>query len=454
MAHWFHRNQLKATTALSFDFGPKAASSLARNICIDTKLARAALLNILPDPNKDVDELTTKFEAYIGLLLGFVNPTEAPSGHQPPPQSQPKPEAQDQENPTESEGDSTEIASSGHQLSTLDSKLRNALKITWTNSLTSKTVNQHDFVFELISILFNTALWYTKHAAKVAASTENIAEDDAKEVHRCLRTAAGIFSYIQNHLVVRLFEKHEDAIDMDPQVLLAYILQCTAEAQEVTVARAIELKHKPTLISALANETYNLFRKASDALRSVDETIVNKWRKYLLLKSAIYLSYAHSYNGLHLVDNDKCGEAIRSLRESVTLHQKAGILCSEYAAAKGTGVAAKPEHHPFYRRLGTTVKRILDKCERENGFIYHQKIPDNLPELESHASFGLATPIEFELPAKSTDWTWEVYNGFSLSAQNHDKKKKEKEEPVKPVKEVPISQTDKEPNNSSGCVIS
>ncbi|PIK35076.1 putative BRO1 domain-containing protein BROX [Apostichopus japonicus] len=142
MAHWFHRNQLKATTALSFDFGPKAASSLARNICIDTKLARAALLNILPDPNKDVDELTTKFDAYIGLLLGFVNPTEAPSGHQPPPQSQPKPEAQDQENPTESEGDSTEIASSGHQLSTLDSKLRNALKITWTNSLTSKTVQR------------------------------------------------------------------------------------------------------------------------------------------------------------------------------------------------------------------------------------------------------------------------------------------------------------------------
>ncbi|PIK35075.1 putative BRO1 domain-containing protein BROX [Apostichopus japonicus] len=224
-----------------------------------------------------------------------------------------------------------------------------------------------------------------------------------------------------------------------------------------------------TLISALANETYNLFRKASDALRSVDETIVNKWRKYLLLKSAIYLSYAHSYNGLHLVDNDKCGEAIRSLRESVTLHQKAGILCSEYAAAKGTGVAAKPEHHPFYRRLGTTVKRILDKCERENGFIsskaaidlrlcrqrfqaldeqrrlprkahgqyfiialfdysfvhrYHQKIPDNLPELESHASFGLATPIEFELPAKSTDWTWE-YNDFH-SAQITTKKEGER----------------------------
>ena len=33
------------------------------------------------------------------------------------------------------------------------------------------------------------------------------------------------------------------------------VRQCTAEAQEVTIARAIELKHNPSLISSLANET-------------------------------------------------------------------------------------------------------------------------------------------------------------------------------------------------------
>lgn len=50
--------------------------------------------------------------------------------------------------------------------------------------------------------------------------------------------------------------------DFDPAVLRAYIQQCTAEAQEVTVARAIELKHSPGLISALAHETSQLFAKA------------------------------------------------------------------------------------------------------------------------------------------------------------------------------------------------
>lgn len=450
MAHWFHRNPLKATTSLAFDFGPQASTALARNICIDAKDARTALLSILPDPNKDVVSMKDSLDKYIGLLLGFVNPTDPPPGHKPTAQPQAKVQEQEGEGPSSSETEKQPEP----QLSTLDSKLRNALKISWSNSLTGKVVTQHDFVFELISILYNVGLWYSKHAAKVAASSENISEEDAKEVHRCLRVAAGIFSYIQENLVVRLFEKPEDAIDLDPQVLLAYVLQSTAEAQEVTVARAIELKHKPSLISALAFETYNLFRKASDALRSVDETVVNKWRKYLLLKSAIYLSYAHCYSGQVLLDSDQCGQAIRALRESVTLHQKAGILCSEYAAAKGVGVAAKPEHHPFYRRLGTTVKRILDKCERENGFIYHQKVPDELPELETKPTFGLVSPIEFELASKCSEWTWEVYNGFSLSEARPDKKKKEKEDSVKPVKEVPIEQTDKEPNNTSGCIIS
>lgn len=50
--------------------------------------------------------------------------------------------------------------------------------------------------------------------------------------------------------------------DFDPAVLTAYIHQFTAEAQEITVARAIELKHSAGLITALAYETSQLFMQA------------------------------------------------------------------------------------------------------------------------------------------------------------------------------------------------
>lgn len=59
----------------------------------------------------------------------------------------------------------------------------------------------------------------------------------------------------------------------------------------VTVARAVELKHNPSLISALANETSKLFMDAANTLRPFKPEISAQWIKYLELKSAFYLSY-------------------------------------------------------------------------------------------------------------------------------------------------------------------
>ena len=51
-------------------------------------------------------------------------------------------------------------------------------------------------------------------------------------------------------------------------------VKCTAEAQEVTIARAIELKHNPGLISALAHETSKMFTTAADNLHTLDQAKV------------------------------------------------------------------------------------------------------------------------------------------------------------------------------------
>lgn len=59
-----------------------------------------------------------------------------------------------------------------------------------------------------------------------------------------------------------MLDKPQAGSDLDPRVLGAYFNQCTAEAQEVTLARAIELKHSASLIAALASETAKLFLAA------------------------------------------------------------------------------------------------------------------------------------------------------------------------------------------------
>ena len=64
----------------------------------------------------------------------------------------------------------------------------------------------------------------------------------------------------------------------------------------VTIARAIELKHNPGLISALAKETSNMYTTAHDSLESLDPKIFGHWKLYFGLKSKFYLSYVRFHN--------------------------------------------------------------------------------------------------------------------------------------------------------------
>lgn len=119
---------------------------------------------------------------------------------------------------------------------------------------------------------------------------------------------------------------------------------------------------------------------------------------------------------------------------------KSEQLCAEYGKAKGAGANAKPEAHLFFRQLKPIVKRTLEKCERENGFMYvvtfpvttifaivdfpyfsyHQKVPDQAPELELKATYGLVKPDEYEIPSVvppevGVSWSPATYTAFDIT---------------------------------------
>lgn len=50
-------------------------------------------------------------------------------------------------------------------------------------------------------------------------------------------------------------------------------------------------------------------------------------------------------------------------------YQDAVQICKQYAGMKGPGTTARLDQHLFFRKLAPLVKRTLDKCERENGFM-------------------------------------------------------------------------------------
>ncbi|XP_002737970.2 BRO1 domain-containing protein BROX-like, partial [Saccoglossus kowalevskii] len=397
MAHWFHRNPIKATAVQKFDLRSVATTGPANKMCSDLREARSKLLEIVSNPNIETSAMKTAVEDYFSLLEGFIQACDEKGG---------------------------------------ESKLRYILNYKWTNSLMGyEPSSQQDVIFEMSHMLINIGLWYTKHASKVAGEHEEVSMDDAKDCHTCLKTAAGIFNFVKENLVGKLLNTPEKGEDLDSRILTAYLEQCTAEAQEVTVARAIELKHNSGLVSGLAHETAKLFRKADDSLTSLDVTMVAKWRKYLQLKYIIYMAYAHCFNGTTLLGKDKCGDSIKSLQESKKFYEKACQMCKDYASTKGPGSIAKPENHLFFRKLGPMINRTLEKSTRENGFIYFHKVPEIVPELEDKASYGLANPDQYTPPAIHSSWKPELYSAFDISkvpsdGQNTQDKKKDEE--IKP----------------------
>ncbi|OBS70036.1 hypothetical protein A6R68_01424, partial [Neotoma lepida] len=282
MTHWFHRNPLKATAPVSFNYYGMITGPLASKIC------KTRLLELFTDLSCNPETMKNAADLYFSLLQGFIN----------------------------SLGDSTQ-----------ESKLRYVQSFKWTD-----TLQGHVPSIVVYQICFKIG-W------------------KRKESH-----------------IPKLLTPAEKGRDLEARLIDAYIIQCQAEAQEVTIARAIELKHAPGLIAALAYETASFYQKADHTLSSLEPAYSAKWRKYLHLKMCFYTAYAYCYHGQTLLASDKCGEAIRSLQEAEKLYAEAEALCKEYGETKGPGPTAKPSGHLFFRKLGSLVKNTLDKCQRENGF--------------------------------------------------------------------------------------
>ncbi|XP_054569095.1 BRO1 domain-containing protein BROX isoform X2 [Eptesicus fuscus] len=380
MTHWFHRNPLKATAPVSFNYYGVVTSPAASKICSDLRSSRARLLELFTDLSCNPEMMKTAADAYFSLLQGFINSLDE---------------------------------------SSQESKLRYIQNFKWTDTLQGQVPSaQQDAVFELISMGFNVALWYTKYASRLAGK-ENITEEEAKEVHRSLKIAAGIFKHLKESHIPRLITPAEKGRDLEARLMEAYIIQCQAEAQE------------------------------DHTLSSLEPAYSAKWRKYLLLKMCFYTAYAYCYHGQTLLASDKCGEAIRSLQEAEKSFAKAEALCKEYGETKGPGPTVKPSEHLFFRKLGNLVKNTLEKCQRENGFIYFQKIPTEAPQLELKANYGLVEPVPFAFPPTSAHWTPDTLAAFDLTKRPKDDSTKPKAEDVRPVKEPDIK-----PQKDTGCSVS
>lgn len=206
MFQWFHRNPFKASGTPNFDLGPVAADIPSRIYLNYMQERRATLIRCLSDLTCTRASVVEAANQYIAFLLGFSTSPDA------------RDVMADEIDSDDDEKSDDEIPESGANDATAKTKkeekelkkkekeakkaqraeaaavnqkkfqsLRRLVEYTWTDSLDVKHKfpmfvsyvfllplfrSLRDANYELIGICFNLALWFSKHAAKVASSSK------------------------------------------------------------------------------------------------------------------------------------------------------------------------------------------------------------------------------------------------------------------------------------------
>lgn len=247
------------------------------------------------------------------------------------------------------------------------------LRFKWSNMMDDdeKTVTS-DVDVDMASMMFAAGLWHMEHAHWLNKSEEED-EEKMKQSLNSLKTAAGIFE------TTKLWEGFiQGSKDLSAPILSALCLQSVAEGQSVTIKRAISKNHKASLISELCHDVSQKYTMAAGEVDASHHE-GQKWSAYLKFQGETYMALARCYQGVQLLETEeKCGESIVVLNEGLLHITQATHQAKEYDKIKPKTKLRLDESAPFEK-----IKKLLNekkaKSDRENGMIYHARLPEECP---------------------------------------------------------------------------
>jgi hypothetical protein len=124
-----------------------------------------------------------------------------------------------------------------------------------------------DAIFELAQVLVAMAV-RLMHAASVAAgdSASGVPTASSTRAYNLLRQAAGMLDFAVREVVPSL--PAGAAADLDPQLLRGLASTALADAQQLTLLRAVVKGNQPSLIAAIAADTAELYALAGSQVGS------------------------------------------------------------------------------------------------------------------------------------------------------------------------------------------
>ena len=127
---------------------------------------------------------------------------------------------------------------------------------------------------------------------------------------------------------------------MTDQVVQGYTQLALADAQSITVLRAIQKGNAPSLVAALAHDTANMYQAAAQAFKQVASTskLGSKQGRYAEWKLLVFQGYMYAFTGTVI-----CAKTAASHDQRQDFSLRLFNRCDRHASAHGSA-RKDPEH--------------------------------------------------------------------------------------------------------------
>ncbi|CAI4231493.1 unnamed protein product [Auanema sp. JU1783] len=241
-----------------------------------------------------------------------------------------------------------------------------------------------DGAFERGCVLFNCGSLYSQVAADQPMNTD----DEMKTAAKLFQQAAGVFAQLRDTIFSLV--QQDPTPDLSPETLSCLVPLLIAQAQECIYIKASKDNMKPgalAKIAAYVSDMYTDAHKAmtKDAVRGIWE---KEWTATVNGKSLAYQALMHYHQGALDREENKIGSQISRLTESLKIIE----ISKKYFSSEFLDTSMK------------NVQQALKGAQKDNEFIYHDKVPDfkNLPAVP-RAALAKALPLSLPLSPRFKD---------------------------------------------------
>eukprot|EP00899_Mesostigma_viride_P026680 jgi/Mesvir1/7197/Mv19024-RA.1 len=309
----------------------------------------------------------------------------------------------------------TSPATSQHRA---DSSLRHEINWPWYCIPLLQKQELHearDTQYELTSALLAVAGWCMGKAATVADESmgeRGLDETQLKIVFLALRTAAGLYQHCADVETRLLGDAGNDGAEYRQETLTALASLCLADAQAVSIERAVRSGHDHALIVGLCVDVGAVM---DDAVRMLDTAnvahmaSVEKLRAYCLCKKSMYLSLAHIHKGLEAFAQDKAAEGLASAAAAVKLANQTVTDTRQFDKCAPRGRKLADTH--YVNHLTHCIHGTEANFQRLNSVIYFKKALEETPVLGPAKRLAKAVP--WSMPGAHSSWTPSILHAFT-----------------------------------------